>query len=485
MRLTIKIAFALVLTLALFFSIHSWHLVQRERVQIKASLSREARMIAETLHTMVSDVWLKQGEDAALSILDKAGRLGRGLHARWVWFEEGTEERYAPLDDPKLKAAVDGEIITLLAETHEGKDYLFTYMPIRTPNNRFGGIEVSESLDEMHGYVSESMRRSAFMLSAAVACSLLLIAMLGSFWVDRPVKRLAAEADRIASGDFSESVKEFGQDEFGELAGALDRMRGQLANARDADQVRLEAMEKLRHTERLATLGRLSAGMAHELGTPLNVIAGRATMIARGDCNDEIRRSASIIGEQTERMTGIMQQLLNFARRSPPRMAPLQLEQLVNTVSELLLPAAHTQGVELTRTNRHPEARVAADAAQLQQVLVNLAMNALHAMIEGGDLVFDIFEPGPVTPPEEVENGHSWVALAVRDTGTGIDPEHMEQLFDPFFSTKQVGDGTGLGLSIAWGIAREHGGWIGVESEPGDGSCFTLYLPELQTETAS
>jgi signal transduction histidine kinase len=485
MRLTIKIAFALVLTLALFFSIHSWQLVQRERVQIKASLSREARMIAETLQTIVNDVWQQQGEDAALTFLSKAGNLGRGLHARWVWLEGETIARYAPLEDPKLDAAVDGEIITLLAETHDGKDYLFTYMPIRTLDNRLGGIEVSESLADMQGYVSESMRRSAFMLSAAVACSLLLIAMLGSFWVDRPVKRLAAEADRIASGDFSESAREFGQDEFGELAGALDRMRGQLANARDADQIRLETLEKLRHTERLATLGRLSAGMAHELGTPLNVIAGRAKMLGRSDADDEIKRSAGIIGEQAERMTGIMQQLLNFARRSPPRMAPLQLEQLVKTVSELLLPAAHSQGIELTWANRNPGTRVSADAAQLQQVLVNLAMNAIHAMPTGGDLVFDIFEPGPVEPPTEIETGGVWIALAVRDTGSGIDPEHLEHLFDPFFSTKQVGEGTGLGLSIAWGIAREHGGWIGVESQPGDGSCFTLYLPELPPETPS
>ncbi|TYO99334.1 signal transduction histidine kinase [Geothermobacter ehrlichii] len=480
MRLTIKIAFALVLTLAIFFSIHSWQSVQRERVQIKASLSREARLVARTLAKMVDEIMERQGTEAALQFLRRASNLGRNLLVRWVWLGPGVDERNAPIDDEKLADAKVGEPVTILAETHAGEDYLFTYIPLATPEGRMGAIEVSESLEEMRGYVSESMRRSAFMLSAGIACSLLLITVIGSIWVDRPVKRLAAEADRIASGDFSSPLKGFGQDEFGELALALDRMRDQLASARNAEQLRLEALEKLRHTERLATLGRLSAGMAHELGTPLNVIAGRAKMLAAMADNEEVRRSAVIIGEQAERMTAIMRQLLNFARRNPPKKTPLNLDNLAAAVCELLRPTAEKQGITLYQSCDHPTPRVSADAGQLQQVLVNLAMNGIQAMPRGGNLTFRVFDPGEVNPPEEVAPAAGWVALSICDTGTGIEPDHLDHIFDPFFSTKDVGEGTGLGLSIAWGIARDHGGWIGVESTPGEGSCFTLYLPADQ-----
>lgn len=483
MRLTIKIAFALVLTLAIFFSIHSWQSIQRERVQIKASLSREARLVARTLAKMVDEIMAHQGTEAALKFLRRAGNLGRNLMVRWVWLDAAADKRTTPLDDERLANAKVGEPVTILAETESGEDYLFTYMPLSTPEGRMGAIEVTESLEEMRGYVSENMRRSAFTLSAGIACSLLLITVIGSFWVDRPVKRLAAEADRIASGDFSGPLQGFGQDEFGELALALDRMRDQLASARNAEQLRFEALEKLRHTERLATLGRLSAGMAHELGTPLNVIAGRAKMLAAAADSEEIRRSAAIIGEQAERMTAIMRQLLNFARRSPPRKAPLNLDSLAAMVGELLQPTAEKQKVSLQHICEHPDPGVNADAGQLQQVLVNLAMNGIQAMPQGGTLTFRVFDPGEVNPPEEVEPAADWIALSIRDTGTGIEPDHLDHLFDPFFSTKDVGEGTGLGLSIAWGIARDHGGWIGVESTPGEGSCFTLYLPRDKNRT--
>lgn len=483
MRLTLKIAVALLLTVALLFAIYSWQAVKRERVQIKSNLSREARQVGLVLRQMTAEIWQARGERAAMLFLNRSGKLEGGQRARWVWLEGNTVERYTPLKDEKMAAAQQGEIVTLLAETSEGKDYLFTYLPFRTPGNRLGAVEVSESLDEMHGYVRESMRRSAFMLAAAVACSLLLISAIGSIWVDRPVKQLAAHAERIADGDFSGSVASDSRDEFGLLAGALEKMRGQLAHARTADQERLDALEKLRHTERLATLGRLSAGMAHELGTPLNVITGRAKLLTRdGLDSEDVQRNARIIGDQAERMTSIMRQLLDFARRGDLRKQPLELSQLASTVISLIHPAAEKQKVNLCLDQAQTGVRVAADAGQLQQVLINLSMNGIQAMPEGGTLRLHIDRPGQPEPPAEVTHSGPWVSLAVTDQGHGIDEEHLQQLFDPFFTTKEIGQGTGLGLSIAWGIARDHDGWIGVESSLGHGSCFTLYLPEYQEE---
>jgi len=487
MRLTLKITIALLLAVALMFSIYSWQTIQRERVQIKANLSREALQVGKVLRQMTSEVWESRGELAALIFINRSGRLDGGQRARWVWLEGETVERFRPLKDPKLEAAQQGKTVTLLAETDEGKDYLFTYLPLRPPGGRLGAIEVSESLDEMHGYVRESMRRSAFMLAAAVAFSLLLISVIGSFWVDRPVKKLTAHAERIAKGDFSGQVASDSNDEFGLLAGALEKMRGQLANARSADQERLDALEKLRHTERLATLGKLSAGMAHELGTPLNVIAGRAKLLSReGIEAEDVQRNARIIGDQAERMTLIMRQLLDFARRGALRKQPLELGQLAATVISLVHPAAEKQGAELRLKDLLPGARVEADAGQLQQVLVNLAMNGIQAMPDGGNLSISIARPQGVVPPPDVdvEDNGPWLSLSISDQGSGISDEHLQQLFDPFFTTKEIGQGTGLGLSIAWGIARDHDGWIQADSHLGEGSCFTLYLPEYLGEEA-
>jgi len=481
MRLTLKIAIALLLTVALLFAIYSWQTIQRERVQIKANLSHEARQVGIVLRQMTVEIWQGRGERAAMNFLNRNGRLDGGQRVRWVWLEGETAERFRPLQDEKLQATQQGKTVTLLAETDAGKDYLFTYLPLRTPGGRLGAVEVSESLDQMHGYVRESMRRSAFMIATAVACSLLLITVIGSIWVDRPVKKLAAHAERIADGDFSGPVESDSRDEFGLLAGALEKMRGQLASARSADQERLDALEKLRHTERLATLGRLSAGMAHELGTPLNVIAGRAKLLGRdGIAAEDVKRNAGIIGEQAERMTLIMRQLLDFARRGELRKQPLELSQLANTVIGLIHPAAEKQGVRVHLEEQAPGVRVPADAGQLQQVLVNLSMNSIQAMPNGGNLTLHIDRAPNVVPPAEVEHPGPWTRLDVIDEGSGISEEHLQQLFDPFFTTKEIGQGTGLGLSIAWGIARDHDGWIGVESRSGEGSRFTLYLPEYQ-----
>jgi len=316
-------------------------------------------------------------------------------------------------------------------------------------------------------------------MAAIVASSLLVIIAIGSFWVSEPVRRLAEQADKIAAGDFSPSLKLRGNDDFATLTAAIDRMRSQLAMAREADQARLEALEKLRHTERLATLGRLSAGMAHELGTPLNVISGRAKLInSRQLSEDDIEKSARIIGEQADRMTALMRQLLDFARRGTPQKQAVDLQQVVNYVLNLLQPTAEQQQVILLSKKVPDGPRALADSNQLQQVLLNLSMNGIQAMPGGGTLEITVGQTEPLAHPEKSEDDRKPYALiTVRDTGEGIDEKHLQHLFDPFFTTKEIGQGSGLGLSIAYGIVQEHDGWIAVESELGSGSQFSIFLP--------
>ena len=209
------------------------------------------------------------------------------------------------------------------------------------------------------------------------------------------------------------------------------------------------------------------------------MIAGRAKLIAGQDLSaDDTRRSARIIGQQAERMTAIMRQLLDFARRGQARKQPVELNGLVQGVVELLAPTARKQSVELDWQVSEEPLTVDADPGQLQQVLLNLAMNGIQAMPDGGRLELRLEAQGELTRPgSEAPQPGRWCGIRVADQGQGIAGEDLPHIFDPFFTTKDIGQGTGLGLSIAYGIVEEHGGWIEVVSTPGEGSLFSVFLP--------
>ncbi|WP_321393650.1 ATP-binding protein [uncultured Desulfuromusa sp.] len=484
MRLTVKITFAVLLGVALVFSAYSYFSIQREREQLKKNLSRESRHIGESLRFLVTELWQQRGEDVAIAFLKRANRDYNQTLVRWVWIEGEVPPQYQPrVPIEKLEELFQEETVALLAGSPDGKDFLLTYLPLITVDGRIGAIELSESMDEMHDYVQESLRRSAIVVGASIVSGLLFMGALGSIWIDRPMRKLRAQAERIGTGDLSTSVNLPGSGEISELSSTIERMRGQLAEAREAEQIatneKIEALEKLRHTERLATLGQLSAGIAHELGTPLNVISGRAKMIcSAGMKPEDISRSAGIIGEQSERMTEIMRQLLSFARRGEAKKQAVDLNTVLRSIQSLLEPTAREHGVELLIDEAEQSLPVFADPGQLQQVILNLTLNGIQAISDGGNVTLSSFKTSETSPPDNIKDKEmNWVCLQVKDQGKGMDPETVEKIFDPFFTTKDIGQGTGLGLSIAHGIIEEHGGWIAVESTPEQGSCFSIYLP--------
>ena len=485
MRLTVKITFAVLLGVALVFSAYSYFSIQREREQLKKNLSRESRHIGESLRFLVTELWQQRGEDVAIAFLNKANQDYKQTLVRWVWIEGEIPQQFQPrVPVEQLKELFQEETVALLAGSPDGKDFLLTYLPLITDDGRVGAIELTESMDEMHDYVQESLRRSATVVGASIVSGLLFMGALGSIWIDRPMRKLRAQAERIGTGDLSTSVNLPGSGEISELSSTIERMRGQLVEAREAEQLanneKIAALEKLRHTERLATLGQLSAGIAHELGTPLNVISGRAKMIcSTGMQPDDIFRSAGIIGEQAERMTEIMRQLLSFARRGQSKKQAVDMNGVLQSIQSLLEPTAREQGVELLVNESKQSLPVFADPGQLQQVVLNLTLNAIQAISAGGSVTLTSSRTTDVDPPENIKNtGKNWACLQVIDQGWGMDADTLEKIFDPFFTTKDIGQGTGLGLSIAHGIIEEHGGWIAVTSQPGEGSCFRIYLPE-------
>jgi signal transduction histidine kinase len=240
--------------------------------------------------------------------------------------------------------------------------------------------------------------------------------------------------------------------------------------------LRVSAVEELRHAERLNTIGKLAAGIAHELGTPIHVIAGRAELIARGCLNGgEIQSSAVIIGRQATRMAGIIRNMLDFGRRSGTHTRREDIGQLAEETVELLRALAAKSGVEIAVTGDNVKAPV--NRAELQQVLSNLLSNAIHAMREGGRVTLHVDEAGTKLAENGDRNVRTYACIEVRDEGTGIPPEILPRIFDPFFTTKEVGEGTGLGLSVSYGIVRDHGGAMRVDSQLGSGTTVRVYLP--------
>jgi two-component system, NtrC family, sensor kinase len=258
----------------------------------------------------------------------------------------------------------------------------------------------------------------------------------------------------------------------GHLVAWLRRDRDRLDHLlAERTSAHVATVDQLRHRDRLALVGQIASGLAHELGTPLNVVDGRARLMAEADLKSE-ERSAHVrsILEQTERMTRIIRQLLDFARRRGPDVGRVDLHDLCSRVLELLRPLASKRAVELKLLPVEGDGVAAVDYNQIQQAISNLVMNAVQAMPEGGEVTVRI-----AGAAEED------LMVSVSDTGMGIAKEDLARIFEPFFTTQGAGQGTGLGLSITEGIVKDHGGSIEVTSEVGRGSCFTLRVPRVHS----
>ncbi len=257
----------------------------------------------------------------------------------------------------------------------------------------------------------------------------------------------------IAVGQFTARVR-----------GDREKLRGLLNRETTA---RIATVEQLRHRDRLAMVGQISSGIAHEIGTPLNVIAGRARLITEPDATlDEARKHAVAILEQSDRVASIIRQLLDFARRRGPQRDQTSLLDLAGRVLGMLRPLAAKRQVELTLDPNSVPATALFDAMQIEQALGNLVMNAIQAIAERGHVRVAVHIAHKASAGEFGGRSGEYAVLQVTDDGMGIAKENIAQIFEPFFTTQCAGEGTGLGSSITDEIIRDHGGWIEVESQP-------------------
>jgi len=261
------------------------------------------------------------------------------------------------------------------------------------------------------------------------------------------------------------------------LRGPTDEIAGAVLAIEDVTD-RVSLAQEIQQTEKLVVVGQLAAGIAHQIGTPLNVISGSAEYLMMEWGTERPRpQELEIIVAQTDRITRLIQQLLNFARPARMEFQPLDLNALLREVLEL---TEHqiAKGRIRVRTDLHPGLPpIPGDTNQLEQAFLNIVINAWHAMPGGGELTLRT-RPAPadrVRRPSRAGGGG--VEVVIADSGVGIPAEHLPRIFDPFFSTKGVGKGTGLGLAISRRILEDHRGSIEVESTVGQGTLFTIWLP--------
>ena len=355
-----------------------------------------------------------------------------------------------------------------------------------------GVLDVEMSMAPLEEAVRSSRRQ---LVGATLALLLIAGAVTAIFirrMIQRPIGELYAGTQRIAGGDLQTRIEVRGRHELARLAAAFNRMAEDLGDAQSELKEwsqRLEdkvvakteelqrAQRQVLHMEKMASLGKLSATVAHELNNPLSGVLTYARLVQRelgGQPIDdgvraEVMRYLGVIDKECSRCGDIVRNLLLFARRSGAEMAPVDLNEIVDRSLMLVHHHLEMSGVRLDTEPLAGDSRIVADAGQLQQALVALLVNAVEAMAGPGQ------EEGELTV--RLSGDAEEVRIDVGDTGVGIPPEVLPQIFEPFFSTKEKESGVGLGLAVVYGIVHRHGGTITAESEPGRGTIFHLRLP--------
>lgn len=365
----------------------------------------------------------------------------------------------------------DGEVYLGAAEV-VGESFYTAYLPLPDFRGRIIGILGFGAREEVY---TAMRNRTITLFSALIALGMIfgfVMTYLVSAWLIRPVSALAKGMDRVARGDLEFKVRMASTDELGMLARSFNVM---VRNIKERD-IRLHEMtdERLSHVEKQVSIGRLAAGVAHEINNPLTSVLSLSMLLHKELSFDDPRRQdIDIIVEETTRCRDIVRSLLDFARERPPEKRIVDLNQVIR---ETLVLARRYEGVEqltIVEALSEEPLYVSADPHQLQQVFTNVITNAAEASVRGGTF--------SIVTDEDSSGG--FVVAQLIDTGKGMSPADLARVFEPFFTTKGERKGTGLGLSVSLGIVRRHGGTIEIDSEEGVGTTVTVQLPRVLDET--
>ncbi|NWF92080.1 MAG: HAMP domain-containing protein [Syntrophaceae bacterium] len=346
-------------------------------------------------------------------------------------------------------------------------------------------LGVLDTMISLEGFEKEKAQIYNRMIISGIVSVIILSLMLSlslTRFVNRPIDKLLSATKRAASGDLNQTVSIESRDELGELSESFNNMIRELKHSRDAIEGWTQTLEQrvrertqelqrvqdqLIHAGKMAALGELAAGVAHEINNPLTgVLTFSSLMLKKADENHPWRKDLENIVQQTTRCRNIVKGLLDFARQRKPDKKEWDIHTLLNNTLALVEKQAPFQNISIKKEFHQGIPMLFVDADQIQQVFMNILLNAADAMATNG---------GTLTIQTDLKNGMAEISFI--DTGHGIAKEHLSKLFDPFFTTKQTGKGTGLGLAISYGIVQSHNGDIEVESEVGKGATFRIKLP--------
>ena len=356
-----------------------------------------------------------------------------------------------------------------------------------------GVLDLSLNLDAADREISQ-VKLGAF---AVTGIEILLISLFIFFFTRRfvggPIKQLIGGTRAVSQMDLDKPITiVHSSEELDHLARSFNTMRERLRVAMDENNEftqRLEtkvaerteelrsAHQKLRQTDRLASLGQLAASVAHEINNPVSGVLNLSMLMQRIMKDDgippervpEFRKYLGQVVQETSRVGRIVSDLLSFSRRSKPQHAPADLNRIVKTTLSLVAPKLRLANVNIAEDLAENLPAIRCDSSQIQQVVLNLVLNAAEATQPRADR--------QVSVRTRLAAGGAAVTIAVQDNGEGVRPENLSRIFDPFFTTKPEGKGVGLGLAVSYGIIEAHGGDIAVISKPGEGATFAVTLP--------
>ena len=356
-----------------------------------------------------------------------------------------------------------------------------------------GVVDITYSLDT----VNETMRAHVVNM-IVVSIGFIILVSVSVWWllhrlVYLRLGDLEKGAKRLASGNFDSPIPVRGEDEFGSLARSTNAMMGALKKSRQDLEGWVETLEeKVRERtkelrlaeaevargEKLASIGQLAAGIAHELNNPLTgVLTFTSLMRKKMPEGSEEAEDLDLVIRETKRCASIIRRLLDFAREKTPEKALVNVNQLIDETVRFVERSAALQRIEIVMELDPDLPQLSVDPDLIKQVLMNILVNAQQAIEEHGRITVRSRLCRTRKPPGRCDSTLPAIEIAISDTGCGIPEANLQRIFDPFFTSKEVGKGTGLGLSVSYGIVRAHGGEIDVESTVGEGTTFRVCLP--------
>jgi len=488
MRLGPKFTLTTSTVVAIVIAVYGYQTISTRRRILVSRMKREVRAIARTARIYIEEAPTLEGQDLR-TLVDGIGEfektLGVFVELNKKALQSGSLQELPHSLEKNLKVSkqviAEGEVTE--GFSRYGKASVFTYFePLRAPGGEvigsMGIIQHTSFLEKDIWATTVAVAMTMVVLIALIVASILFLIR---FNVTGPISELVKRIRKVARRQFDSGLLVSRNDELGELAQEFNQMAGSLKEAEEhfmeERDKKAELEQRMRHLERLATIGQLASGLAHEIGTPLNVISGRAGYLRkRVDDRESVGKNLDIIMRQSQRITKIIKQLLSVSRKESARFIPTELPPAIDSALELLEYRIRKQGIEIIKEFSEDLPLVEGNPEQLQQVFLNLIHNAVQAMPNGGALVVE----GRVIPEKEVPGQglrRDLVKVRVKDTGSGMKPETLQNIFKPFFTTKGDGRGTGLGLPIAYGIVTDHKGRIAVDSEEGKGTTVEISFP--------